>query len=567
MKILRINMTTLRMIYERIPPKYKGWGGRGLVAKIMTDEVPPTCDPLGSLNKLILTSGPLSGTLVSGADRLSIGGKSPLTRGIKESNSGGIIAQRLTKLGIKAIIIEGKPKQNKVYILKIGEEKVDFLPAERFVLMSNYTFVKEMQSVYGENIGVVSNGPAGMLKLPAAGIALTDKDGSPGRFAARGGLAAVMGSKGIKGLIVEGSGTYSVKAKNKDVFKKARRIYSDALLNNPVTGKLYPKYGTAAMVMAVNESGALPTRNFSSGKFKDAKKISGDALHTLIQSRAGCGKTTHSCMPGCIVRCSNIIPDKEGKFLVSPLEYETIAMLGSNLGIGDLDEIAYLNYLCNDIGVDTIEIGGAIGVAMESDIFNFGDFNRVVDILHQIGKGSIPGRVIGSGVAITGRVLGSQRIPAVKGQGIPAYDPRAVKGMGVTYATSPMGADHTAGYTAHMKMDHHKAKGQIEASRQAQIIRTSCDALGICSLHLSAFGDKPELLTDLLNAVYGSSLSPNYIYKLGKDVLRMEKIFNREAGFSNIDDRLPDYFTREPLPPFDLVFDIQDKKIDKIFNF
>jgi aldehyde:ferredoxin oxidoreductase len=231
-----------------------------------------------------------------------------------------------------------------------------------------------------------------------------------------------------------------------------------------------------------------------------------------------------------------------------------------------LDEAAHLNYLCNDYGIDTMETGVTLGVAMESGLLAFGDYPGAVSLLGEIAQGTVLGRVIGQGAAIAGRVLGVERVPAVKGQGISAYDPRAVKGLGVTYATSPMGADHTAGFTFYAKVDHHSPDGQVETSRAAQLIRTAMDATGMCAFVTSAIGGKPEVLCDLINAVYGTAHEPGFLMDLAKAVLRMERAFNLGAGFTRSDDRLPDFMRTEQLPPYGLVFDVPQEDLEHLFD-
>ncbi|MCL5957726.1 MAG: aldehyde ferredoxin oxidoreductase C-terminal domain-containing protein, partial [Chloroflexi bacterium] len=286
---------------------------------------------------------------------------------------------------------------------------------------------------------------------------------------------------------------------------------------------------------------------------------------TMLE-RGGEGTPTHPCMPGCVIRCSNIFPDAQGKRIVSPLEYENLVMLGPNLGIFSIDDIARLNYLCNDYGIDTVEIGAAIGVAMAGDILQFGDYEGAVKTLNEVAEGTLLGRVIGQGAVTAGRVFGVDRVPAVKGQSMPAYDPRAVKGIGVTYATSPMGADHTAGHTVSSKVDHHLPEGQIEASRNSQIIRAAYDSVCICNFTIAGIGDSLQLITDLVNAVHGTNYEPDYMRELGRDVLRTERAFNKAAGFTNAHDRYPDFFRTEKLPPFDVIVDVSQEEIDHFFD-
>ncbi|MBC7325410.1 MAG: aldehyde ferredoxin oxidoreductase, partial [Moorella sp. (in: Bacteria)] len=249
-------------------------------------------------------------------------------------------------------------------------------------------------------------------------------------------------------------------------------------------------------------------------------------------------------------------------------EYETIGMFGANLEIDDLDTIARCNYLCNDLGLDTIETAVAIGLAMQAGVLPFGDRAGVLNLLPAIGRGTtVLGRVLGQGAAVTGRVLGVTNIPAVKGQALPAYDPRSLKGIGVTYATSPMGADHTAGPTARAKVDHLNPQGQVELSRRVQLNSAIYDNLGLCLFVTAAVGARPQILADLLNARYGWQWGVEDLFELSKKTILMEREFNRRAGFTPAHDRLPEFFCTEPLPETNSVFDVPQEEVEDCHNF
>jgi aldehyde:ferredoxin oxidoreductase len=271
-------------------------------------------------------------------------------------------------------------------------------------------------------------------------------------------------------------------------------------------------------------------------------------------------------MSGCIIQCSNIVPDAHGRRLVARLEYETLVMCGSNLGIGDLDAIARINQECNDLGLDTIETGAALGVAAEAGIGSFGDGERALALVQEIGAGTVLGRLLGQGAATVGRVLGVRRVPAAKGQALPAYDPRGVKGTGVTFATTPMGGDHTAGLTIFAPVDHHQAEGQVTLSRNTQYQRAAYDALGLCAFLLGSTGGRPELLTGMLNAAYGTGLEPGWVADLGRETIDIERQFNRRAGLTAAADRLPRFFAEEPLPPHGQVFDVSEEELEDIWE-
>lgn len=271
---------------------------------------------------------------------------------------------------------------------------------------------------------MISIGPAGEMKLASANIAATDAEGKPTRQFGRGGIGAIMGSKGIKAIVIEDPGNMSPHIKKDIEFKNSARTFAKAVIKNPISGNVFSNYGTAVLVSTINELGAFPTRNFSSGKFKMAGNISREKMTEIIKSRGG--KVGHPCTPGCVIKCSNIYVDKNGKAITGGFEYESICLLGSNLGIGNLDEIARLNRLCDDYRLDTIEISAALGIAMEAGLIKFGDYKGVVRLIEEIKKGSVLGRVLGQGATTTGKVFGITRIPAVKGQAMAAYDPRAM---------------------------------------------------------------------------------------------------------------------------------------------
>lgn len=552
--ILRINLRNKKINYEKAPLNFLKTGGRGLIAKIMLNEVKPDCDPLGRENKLIIANGMLTGSNVSSASRISIGAKSPLTKGIKESNAGGITAMWLAQLGIKAVIIEDVPEENNWYYIKISKDGCSIESADEYKQMGTFEFCEEMLTKYPD-CSVTCIGPAGERLYNIAGIATMDKEKKPNRYSGRGGLGAVMGSKKIKGIVVTEKGTFNIADKEK--FSKALKEYTNILMEAPSTAS-YKTLGTSATVRVTNDLTGLPTRNFRGEKFEKAEEISGESLYELIKERGGEGNTTHSCMPGCVIQCSNVVPNKEGKTIVSPLEYETIGLLGSNLGIGDLDVIAKLNAFCNDFGIDTIETGAAIGVAMEAGLANFGDSDAAFNFMDEIKNDTEIGRVLASGTALAGKKLNVKHIPVVNGQAMPAYDPRAIKGMGVTYITSPMGADHT--YGPIVKTD----KGWAEASNEAQMLMAILDSLGICMFARGAIGNHKQVLVDLVNGFHGLSLDLDWLDKMANETIRDEYTFNELAGFTSEDYRMPEAFVNTKIESLNTAFDVSDYDIKNL---
>jgi aldehyde:ferredoxin oxidoreductase len=564
-KLLRVNMTEGRVTYEEVPERYRMLSARGLTSQIVYDEVKPTCNPLGPYNKLVIAPGLFAGTRVPCSARISVGAKSPLTGTIKESNAGGTVARRLAKLGIKAVIIEGKPLEKTLYVLKITKDNAFLIPAQDLSGKGNYDTMRILQETHGSRMGIMSIGQSGEMLLNAASIAISDPDGLPNRHCGRGGMGAVMGSKGIKAIVIDDTGADErlVEVADEGGFNAVAKEWAEKLTES---GKTLRAFGTAFLVDPITAVGGFPTRNFSEGNFEGYEKINGASLVEKINERGG--KAGHPCSPGCVIRCSNVYNDANGNYLVSGIEYETIGLMGSNLGIDCLDTIARLNRKCNDYGLDTIEVGGALGVAMEAGIANFGDTEAALKLVDEIGSGTILGRLLGSGSTITGKVLGVYRVPAVKGQNMPAYDPRALKGTGTTYATSTQGADHTMGNAlpGRYGVDPNKKDQQVEVSRNLQINTAVVDGLGLC-LFVGPMPPTMEIITRLMSTVVGRQLSVDDILEMGKNILRVERDFNRAAGFTNVHDRLPEFFTTEVLGPKGVVFDITDEELDEVFNF
>jgi aldehyde:ferredoxin oxidoreductase len=555
---------------------YAGLGGRAMTTAIVAKEVPPLCHALSAANKLVIAPGLLSGTTAAVSGRISIGCKSPLTGTIKESNAGGQGAQVLARLGYAAVVVEGKPKDDTLYKVLINKEGCRIIPDNSLKNMGNYDLVAKLNGEFGEKVAIISIGQAGERKMSAASIALTDMEQRPTRHAGRGGVGAVMGAKGVKAIVLDDTGMSMRQPKDPEKFKAANRTFVAGLKKHPVTGEGLPAYGTNVLTNVLNEAGGYPTRNFSAGRFDGSAKISGEAQAEVENARGG-GSATHGCHKGCIIRCSGTFYDKDGNYLTKQPEYETVWAHGGNCGIDDLDAIARLDRMDDDFGLDTIEMGAAIGVAMEAGLADFGDAEAAIDLVQEVGEGTPLGRILGSGAALTGRVFGVERVPVVKGQAMPAYDPRAVKGIGVTYATSTMGADHTAGYAVFSNIlgvggsvDPLKPEGQIELSRKLQIATAAVDAAGMCLFITFATLDQPETfqaLIDMINAFYGLSWTEEDIMALGKSILTNERNFNRAAGLTAQHDRLPDFFKNEKLPPHGVAFNVTDEELDAVFNW
>jgi len=573
-KIIRINMTTLTTETEEVPVELAGLGGRALTSTIVANEVPPTCEPLGKYNKLVFAPGLLTATAAANSGRLSAGFKSPLTGGIKESNAGGTAAQNLERLGIKALIIEGMPKEDTWYAIHINKDGVTISEETALIGKGNYEVIATLSEKLGKKIGILTIGPAGEFRMASANISVKDPDGNI-RSHGRGGGGAVMGAKKIKYITIDDTGGPGVTIADPENFKIQARILAKGLLDHPVTGQGLHAYGTNVLINILNEAGGLPTKNFRYGTVDHPEKICGETMHDVIKARGGV--TSHGCHAGCLIKCSQMYVNAQGEYVTSGFEYETIWGLGCACNISDLDDIALCDRAMDDVGIDSIEGAVLISVAMEAGILPWGDGKGTYRLINEdIRKGTPLGRVLGNGTGSVGRTYGLTRIPVVKNQAIPAYDPRAVKGIGVTYATSTMGADHTAGYSIMANIlkvggfvDPLQKEGQVELSRNLQIATAVLDSTGLCLFVAFPVLDMPETFSaiyGMINARYGLNITAADVAELGKSILKTEHEFNLAAGFTRYNDRLPEFFEEE-IPPHNAVWDMSASEIDSFWNF
>ncbi len=579
-KILRVNMTDRTARFEDVPEKYRLMGGRWMTSTLVSDEVDPNCHPLGPNNKVVLAPGMVTGTPAPTSARISVGAKSPLTGGIKEANAGSTFPFHQARMGIKAIIVEGRPEdKGKFWLLRVGKDGAAFEPADAYVGRSLYEVYPELFRRFGDKVSIMSIGVTGEMCMSMAGICFNDIDGRPSRYAGRGGLGAVLGSKGLKFIILDPTDAPGVPIADMERFKAGSKALADALRTHAVTkpdGALN-SYGTAVLVNILNEAGGLPTRNFSSGVFEGAAKISGEAINAGTKERGGAGMVGHNCSPGCIIKCSNVWSRPDGSEHVSCIEYESSWAFGANCGIDNLDDVAELIRLSNDYGLDTIEAGGTIAVAMEAGLAPFGDGPGAIRLMHEIGKGTPLGHILGQGAAFTGQAFGVVRVPAVKRQNMPAYEPRAVKGIGVTYATTTMGADHTAGYTIAPeilavggKEDPLSIQGKAAISRNLQTATAFLDASGHCLFIAFAILDIASGFNGMveeINGVLGTNWTGDDVTRIGQEILKTERAFNLAAGFTPAHDRVPEFMKYEKLPPHNTVWDVPDAMLDSVWDF
>jgi aldehyde:ferredoxin oxidoreductase len=565
-KIVRVNMETKEITQEEAG-KYNGYGSRGFIARFMNNEVDPACEPLGINNKLIICTGLLGGTAVSSSGRLSVGGKSPLTNGIKEASSGGTAANDMARHGIRAVVFERLPAADdkNTYVLVISEEGIKLEVMNELLHMGARNTIQTLRQKFGEKTGVICNGPAGEYLMRGAGVVCAAPRGEM-RFAARGGMGAVMGSKQVKAVAIIPAVNSKLEYFDKAVFTEATKEYHQMLVEAmPTIKKSNQLYGTTGMFKIVNELGLCPTRNFTLGAFDQHAEIGGEKLVELIHARGGEGKTGQPCMNGCMIKCLSIFADENGKTICSTVQYENLSLLGSNLCLASLDSIARLNDKVNDLGLDAIEVGAALGVAAEAGQAEFGNEESFMKLLNEIEAATPIGRVIGNGVKTTGEVFGIKDLPMSKGQAFPGYDPRALKGNGVTFAMTSQGGDHTTGncYGARATVPPLSCEGQGDLSRKTQLQVAGLENMGFCIFSRSYLFKKPELFTKFAYGICGDKMTVDEFWEQGRETARLEYEFNVKSGISPSQDRLPEYMYRVPLPPKNSVFDLSDEEMQK----
>src|SRR3990170_1712249 len=408
-QVWRANVRAQTLKHEPVPDSWKRLGGRGLLARVLLDEVDAKCDSLGEGNKLIFAPGLLVGHMLSSTDRISVGGKSPLTGGIKEANAGGRTGYHMAFMGMKALIIEDKPKEDGFWVLHLSLngarwEKADdpsIYSGQSLAGLGVYETASKLLEKYGDKVAIALIGPGGEMLMKSAGIQNIDKDKVPARIAARGGLGAVMGSKGLKAIVFDHAGGQKPPIVSPEAFKVAQKDYTKAVMEHPQS-ITYRDYGTAAMTQLTQQFAGIPVHNFSRGTFEHVENVSGEKLREFTLERGKPSDPSHACMSGCTIKCSNVFGGEDGRIIVSPLEYETIGLMGTNLDIDSLDTIGRLNWHVNDLGLDSIEVGAALGVAAEAGLMKWGDGGGAMKLIDEIRKGTELGRKLGDGAADMG---------------------------------------------------------------------------------------------------------------------------------------------------------------------
>ena len=556
-QMIRVDMTTQTATVEDFPEKWKMLGGRALSARILVEECDAACDPLGPDNILVLAPGVLSGTAAPTSGRMSVGGKSPLTGGIKEANAGGNPAQDMMKLDYRVIIVTGQPADREArYALDIDADGVRVKEVPDCKGLWNYALIDHLSQSYSDNASFVSIGPAGERMMRGASVCCTDQDEErrPARHAARGGLGAVMGSKGLKYVAVD-AGKLGVRhGADKKAFMKLCKGMSKTYLDGPQP----MQYGTSPSVDLAQMLNTFPYKNRIEGQSPDAPTLTGTGIIASFEERGG---GMHNCMTGCIVSCSNIVHDKDGNYKTSALEFETLTLLGANCAVDTWDKVASLDRLCDEVGLDTIETGAALGILMDSGGMEWGDNIGMERLIEAVGNGDISADMIGHGADATGKATGHHRVPTVHGQAIPAWDPRPLKATGVTYVTSAMGADHTAGLVVNPGATPDQ---MARLSQEQQHINAAIDASGFCMFLMPNM----EQIREFYSAYFGEEVSREQFLDMTWQCLSDEWEFNKRAGWTAADDKMPDCMKEDPVGPEGarVVFDIGDEVIQATYE-
>jgi aldehyde:ferredoxin oxidoreductase len=552
-RLIRVDMTNQAVTIDAFPDEWKLLGGRALSAKILLDECDPECDPLGPDNVFVVAPGLLAGTAAPTSGRISIGAKSPLTNGIKEANAGGNPAQDLMKLGYRAIVVKGQPADSsKTYALDVtvdGAEIIENAGAKR---KWNYALIDYLAESYSAAASFISIGPAGEMLMKGASVACTDQEARrPARHAGRGGLGAVMGSKGLKYISIEAGKTSVRQPADKKEFASLSKTYTKDYLAGP---QMF-KYGTSSITGVANMLNTFPYKNRTEGQSPDVDTLEGKNIVESFDTRGG---GMHNCLTGCVVQCSNIVHDKDGNYKTSALEFETLTLLGSCCAIASWEDVADLDRLCDDIGLDTIETGAAIAIYMDAGEMEYGDAEGAKKLLEEIANGSEIGQALGNGAASIGKRTKHHRVPTVRGQALPAWDPRPLKATGVTYASGPMGADHTAGLIVNPGLPEEE---WVRKSQEVQMINAVCDSSGFCQFLQPSLDD----IRAFYGALYGEEVTREQIADQAWQILADEWEFNRRAGWTE-DDPMPDCIRKDPIGPANVVWDVSQELISQVYQ-
>ena len=546
-KYLHIDVDSKSTREEQFVGEQIARAGRYFIAKTLVDLDVAKVDPLGPDNPLIFSAGPFAGSNFSNANRTSVGCKSPLTGGIKEANAGGSFGLAMGQLEIAGFTLYGISEEWQVIHLK-KDGSIEWSSADAFLGKGTVECAAMLHEKFGAKVSLAICGPVGEYGGLISGISMSDTDQRPSRIAARGGVGAVMGSKKIKAIVIDlhkMPGFADRKRLLKGIKEYGRMIREDAAT------MALKDYGTAMMGDYTNYVGGLPTNNFSAGSQAtdegDVFEMGGQHIRERNMERGG--ETSHACMPGCMIECSNVYVDEKGEEITSPVEYETLGIMGTNCGITDPDDLARLNWHANDLGIDTIETGAAMGVLLDAGLAEFGDVDFLTSVMQEIREGTENGKLWAQGTGAVGKHYKVNRTPVIKNQSISAYDPRVIEVTGISMMLTAQGADHTTGNAAKYECSGKGVKELVAVSMDAQVICATADSLGLCLFGRSVTNTNVEMIVGLINDALGTDLGPEFFYEIGKETLLLEDEFNKGAGFTEIDDELPDFFYKEALSP------------------
>lgn len=546
-KYLHFDLPTLAVREEQLAPEQVAYAGRYFIAKTLNELGAATVDPLSPANPLIFSAGPFAGSNWSNANRTSVGCKSPLTGGVKEANAGGSFGLAMGQLYIAGFTLYGAAEEwTVIRITKDGA--ITFESGTEYLGQGTFETARLLHEKYGKKVSLAICGPVGEYHGLLAGISFSDTDSRPSRLAARGGVGAVMGVKKIKAIVLDLDKMPTFHDRKK-VLQGVKQY--GALLKADEAIKMFQDYGTAAMADYTNLIGGLPVNNFTSGRQVDPQttvmKMGGDFIRRQNLERGG--NTTHACMPGCMIECSNVYADKDGNEIVSPVEYETLGLMGTNCGLTDPDDLARLNWHANDLGIDTIETGAMMGVLLDAGLAPFGDVPFLTSVMEEIRAGSERGKLWAGGTARVGEHYGVHRTPVIKKQAISAYDPRVIEVTGISMMVTAQGADHTTGNAPKYDCAGKGLDELVKVSLETQILCAAQDSLGLCVFGRSVTNINTDFVTTAINDALGTALPMSFFQDLGRATLKEEDAFNRAAGFTVDDDELPEFFYSEALQP------------------
>lgn len=554
-QVLRVNLTSSTIKVEKLNEELaeKFLGARGLASKILYDEVPPDVDPLSPENKLLLFTGPLTGTAAISSGRYNAVTKAPLTGAIAGSNSGGYWGPELKFAGFDGIIIEGASAEP-VY-LWIEDGRAEIRKADHLWGKTTHQTEDIIRAETDPDAKVACIGPAGENLVRFAAI-INDKH----RAAGRSGVGAVMGSKKLKAVAVRGTG--SVKVADMKAFRDTvLDIFKNKIRTNPVTAGGLPSYGTAVLVNVINAHGIFPTRNFSTGVFEGANNISGERLaETFLVRKKACF--------GCPIACGRptVIPSGKYRSSGEGPEYEAAWALGADCGIDDLAAVTRANHLCNELGLDPITMGATLACAIElyqkgylpkdqaGMELRFGDGDLLVKAVEITAHRQGLGNLLAEGSFRLASEFGHPELSmSTKGQEYPAYDPRGAQGIGLNYATSNRGGCHVRGYMISpeilgvpQKLDPFVTAGKAAWTKTFQDLTAAWDSSGVCLFTTFAIG-APEL-ADMLRYATGVDYTAEKVMEVGERIWNLERMFNLRAGITPEQDTLAPRLLKEPMP-------------------